>query len=124
LSAQRGEFDDIPITYAPALTIPHRCLAYRPRYGSYERRNGVELWPELAAVANLEQSGEVQNLAIAFVTGFIREGPRLASDVIAAGQAVGLHPRALQRATVLLSVVKTRNKFQGRWMWKMRQKCD
>lgn len=124
LAAQRGELNGIPVTYVPALTSPRRCLAYSPRYGSYERRIGVELWPELAAVANLEQSGEVQNLAIAFVTGFLREGPQLALDVIAAGKAVGLHPRSVQRATVLLCVVKTRNKFQGRWIWKMREKCN
>lgn len=124
LVAQRGELVGAPANYAPDLTCLRRCLAYSPRYGSYERRNGVELWPELAAVANLELPGEIQNQAIAFVTGFLRESPRLASEVIAAGRAVGLNPRAVQRATVLLSVVKTREEFQGRWMWKIGQKCD
>jgi hypothetical protein len=123
LAAQRSDLDCVQNCYALDLTRPRYCLAYRPRYGSYERRTGPELWPEIAAVADLEQSGEVQNLAIAFVTGFLRETPRLASDVIAAGRAAGLNSRAVQRATVLLGIVKTRAEFQGRWMWRMREKC-
>ena len=119
LAAKRGELDGAPTSYAPALTVPRYCLVYRPRYGSYERRTGVELWPEIAAVAELELPGEVENRAIALVTSFLGEGPRLAKDIIAAGRVNGLNSRAIQRATVWLRVVKTREKFRGGWSWQM-----
>lgn len=119
LAAKRGELDGAPTNYAPTLGVPRYCLAYHPRFGSYESRTGVELWPEIEAVSVQELPGEVENRAIALVASFLTEGPRLARDVIAAGRANGLIPRAIQRATVRLNIIKTRENFRGGWLWQL-----
>lgn len=47
----------------------------------------------------------------------LKDGPRQASEILAAAQGDNINERTMQRAAESLDVVKTRVSFQGGWTW-------
>lgn len=119
IAAAKGLPGSAPTNYRPDIHISRRCLAYKPVFGSYEKRSGLELWPELVLLDEIDEPGREIRRAIALVYGMLLAGGCQAREVVAAGKPIGLHPRTLERAATRLGVIKSKSAFRGGWYWSL-----
>lgn len=126
LAASSGVIEGAPHEYRPDLTWPRRCLSYappriihdNPAPSDYDRRTGLDLWPEIAAVVELQvDAASALGKAVAMLHGLLKDGPRDAAEILAAAEGAGIGERTVQRAADQLGVVKSKTDFRGGWTW-------
>jgi hypothetical protein len=135
LAAQRGELEGAPRDYRPDPSVPRRCLAYtwprpdRDEYLGRDQRNGRQLWPEIAALAEkpsepaqvpevraADEGASAIDKARALVSSMLASGPLAASEILTATEGANISERTTQRAAEQLHVVKTKD-GSGGWTW-------
>ena len=67
----------------------------------------------------LESKPETGNAAAAFLRATLKDGPQMAAEVIAKGEAEGLSEWALRRALKKLGGSKEKVGFKGPWIWEL-----
>lgn len=126
LAAPRSDIGETPRGYIHDSSRPRRCLYYLPPriisdYPTpldYDRRNGFELWPEVAAIVGLELDGHSSiGRAVALLTGLLKDGPKGAAVILASAEGANISERTLQRAAEQLGATKTKSGFSGGWTW-------
>ncbi len=71
-------------------------------------------------LARLESKPEeVKGKAASFLRDALKDGPRMAAELIAEGEAAGLHERALQRALKKLNGSREKPSFGTGWVWEL-----
>jgi RecA-family ATPase len=66
---------------------------------------------------------EKQDKAEAFLREFLKDGPRLQSEILSQAKAAGVSQRTLYRAKEALDVQAKKIGFTGQWYWRLREHC-
>ena len=109
-----------------------------PDWGGFEYQldlRDLDQWPGLMAqrvlwgdaiegtakelLAQLENKPEAATAAETFLREMLKDGPQMAAEILAKGEAQGLNKWALQRALKKLGGSKEKVGFKGPWIWEL-----
>lgn len=109
----------LPRDFYPRTLEARYCTYFQPYPGDADDRIGHNLWPGLRVVASLPSTSAEIRRAMLLVADCLAEHDLPANRVLELGSLAGIHPRSIQRASMLLGVTRYRTRFGGVWLWSL-----